>query len=90
MTHHCRVDRGGARWQSLLQAQLKIIDTAGTEQFTSMVELYIQNCQGFVLVYDVTKKTSFEGLEAIKSMIWKVKVRNEPPPIPTPRVPRPM
>ena len=46
--------------------------------------------KGFILVYDVTKKTSFEGLEAIKSMIWKVKVRNEPPPIPTPRVPRPM
>jgi GTPase SAR1 family protein len=24
---------------------LEIIDTAGTEQFTSMVELYIKNCQ---------------------------------------------
>lgn len=64
------------------QAQLKIIDTAGTEQFTSMVELYIQNCQGFILVYDVTKKTSFEGLEAIKSMIWKVKaVKKRSPPM---------
>lgn len=65
-----------------LEAQLKIIDTAGTEQFTSMVELYIENCQGFVLVYDVTKKSSFEGLDAIKSMIWKVKaVKKKPPPM---------
>jgi GTPase SAR1 family protein len=43
------------------KAMLEIIDTAGTEQFTSMVEMYIKNCQGFLLVYDVTKKTSLEG-----------------------------
>lgn len=28
------------------KAMLEIIDTAGTEQFTSMVELYIRNCSG--------------------------------------------
>ena len=27
------------------KVMLEIIDTAGTEQFTSMVELYIKNCQ---------------------------------------------
>lgn len=27
------------------QYVLEIIDTAGTEQFTSMVELYVRNCQ---------------------------------------------
>eukprot|EP00040_Diaphanoeca_grandis_P026030 m.145122 g.145122 ORF g.145122 m.145122 type:complete len:179 (-) comp30418_c0_seq1:50-586(-) len=56
-----------------VKASLKIIDTAGTEQFTSMVELYVQSCEGFILVYDVTKKSSFEGLTQIKDMIWKVK-----------------
>lgn len=55
------------------KAMLEIIDTAGTEQFTSMVELYIKNCQGFVLVYDVTKKSTYEGLQEIKNLVWKVK-----------------
>ena len=36
--------------QSGGKAMLEIIDTAGTEQFTSMVEIYIRSCQGFVLV----------------------------------------
>eukprot|EP00055_Hartaetosiga_balthica_P014669 m.81927 g.81927 ORF g.81927 m.81927 type:complete len:178 (+) comp8661_c0_seq1:38-571(+) len=61
---------------------LEIIDTAGTEQFTSMVELYIQNCQGFVLVYDVTKKQTFEDLTAIKDKVWNTKKcskKNAPP-----------
>jgi small GTP-binding protein len=53
------------------KGMLEIIDTAGTEQFTSMVEMYIRNCQGFILVYDVTKKTSFDGLTAIKDLVFK-------------------
>lgn len=52
---------------------MEIIDTAGTEQFTSMVELYIRNCAGFILVYDVTKTLSFDGLDAIKEMVFRVK-----------------
>eukprot|EP00038_Savillea_parva_P009979 m.187084 g.187084 ORF g.187084 m.187084 type:complete len:181 (-) comp16973_c0_seq1:38-580(-) len=65
------------------QVSLEIIDTAGTEQFTSMVELYIRNCIGFILVYDVTKRTSFEGLDAIKEMVWRVKKAKpkQPPPM---------
>ena len=61
---------------------LEIIDTAGTEQFTSMVEMYIRNCQGFILVYDVTKKTSFEGMTGIKDLVFKTTkttAKNPPP-----------
>lgn len=63
--------------------KLEIIDTAGTEQFTSMVEMYIRNCQGFILVYDVTKKTSFEGLASIKKLVWDTKkvTKNKGPPM---------
>eukprot|EP01147_Barroeca_monosierra_P006450 gene6450-302_t len=62
---------------------LEIIDTAGTEQFTSMVELYIKNCQGFLLVYDVTKKSTFDDLEAIKNKVWQTKkaTKKKPPPM---------
>ena len=61
---------------------LEIIDTAGTEQFTSMVELYIKNCQGFLLVYDITKKSTFEDLENIKKKVWEVKKSSAKKPAP--------
>jgi GTPase SAR1 family protein len=39
--------------------------------------------QGFVLVYDVTKKSTLEDLEPIKEMVWKIKkaTNKKPPPI---------
>eukprot|EP00051_Salpingoeca_urceolata_P015642 m.204124 g.204124 ORF g.204124 m.204124 type:complete len:208 (+) comp18461_c2_seq3:164-787(+) len=62
---------------------LELIDTAGTEQFTSMVELYIRNCTGFVLVYDSTKKGSFTDLEDIRKKVFEVKkaTKAKPPPM---------
>lgn len=48
-----------------------------------MVELYIRNCAGFILVYDVTKQTSFDGLDAIREMVCRVKKSKpkKPPPM---------
>lgn len=45
----------------LIKAQ--IWDTAGQEKFRSLIKNYYTNANGFILVYDVTNKKSFENLQ---------------------------
>ena len=39
---------------------LEILDTAGTEQFASMRDLYIKNGQGFIVAYSLTNHQTFQ------------------------------
>lgn len=52
---------------------LEILDTAGTEQFASMRDLYIKNGQGFVVVYSVTNRQTFQDIKIMKDQIMRVK-----------------
>ncbi|EFA85399.1 Ras GTPase [Heterostelium album PN500] len=52
---------------------LEIMDTAGTETFLAMRDLYIRNGQAFMLVYSITSRTSFQELEQVKDQILRVK-----------------
>lgn len=52
---------------------LEILDTAGTEQFASMRDLYIKNGQGFLLIYSLLNQQTFNDLKAIKDQILRVK-----------------
>ena len=60
---------------------LEILDTAGTEQFASMRDLYIKNGQGFVVVYSITSQQSFQDIRCMKEAIVRVKNGNERIPV---------
>jgi len=61
------------------QCMLEILDTAGTEQFTAMRDLYMKNGQGFVLVYSITAQSTFNDLTDLREQILRVKDTEEVP-----------
>lgn len=52
---------------------LEILDTAGTEQFASMRDLYIKNGQGFILVYSLVNSQSFHDIRPMREQICRLK-----------------
>ncbi|ESO06541.1 hypothetical protein HELRODRAFT_154062 [Helobdella robusta] len=58
---------------------LEILDTAGTEQFASMRDLYIKNGQGFVVVYSITSLQTFQDIKTMREQILRVKGRDKVP-----------
>lgn len=58
---------------------LEILDTAGTEQFASMRDLYIKNGQGFVVVYSIASLQTFYDIRSMKDQIIRVKRRPKVP-----------
>lgn len=61
------------------QYMLEILDTAGTEQFKAMRDLYMKNGQGFLLLYSVIAQSSFNEVEDIRAQIVRVKDREDVP-----------
>lgn len=55
------------------QCMLEILDTAGTEQFTAMRDLYMKNGQGFVLAYSIVSQATFNDLMELRDQILRVK-----------------
>eukprot|EP00339_Tiarina_fusa_P029418 CAMPEP_0117037796 /NCGR_PEP_ID=MMETSP0472-20121206/26636_1 /TAXON_ID=693140 ORGANISM="Tiarina fusus, Strain LIS" /NCGR_SAMPLE_ID=MMETSP0472 /ASSEMBLY_ACC=CAM_ASM_000603 /LENGTH=136 /DNA_ID=CAMNT_0004747843 /DNA_START=29 /DNA_END=436 /DNA_ORIENTATION=- len=52
---------------------LDILDTAGQEEYSVMRDQYINSGQGFLLVYSVTAKRSFETIGEMKDKILQSK-----------------
>eukprot|EP01022_Parablepharisma_sp_SALTPOND_P033637 TRINITY_DN89203_c0_g1_i1.p1 TRINITY_DN89203_c0_g1~~TRINITY_DN89203_c0_g1_i1.p1 ORF type:complete len:245 (-),score=29.64 TRINITY_DN89203_c0_g1_i1:43-777(-) len=49
--------------------QLQIWDTAGTEKFRSMIRVFFTGSNGAFLVYDITRKHTFEALDFWLNML---------------------
>jgi len=58
---------------------LEIMDTAGTEQFTTTRDLYMKNGMGFILVYSITTASTIQDLPQLKTRICKVKDKADVP-----------
>lgn len=52
---------------------LHSLDTAGTEQFTAMRELYMRQGQGFLLVFSITSMSSLQELAELRDQIIRIK-----------------
>jgi len=58
---------------------VEIQDTAGTEQFTAIKDVYMRNGQGFVIVYSINSKSTFNELEYLHEQICRVKDKCDVP-----------
>merc|ERR1711983_648850 len=55
-------------------AKLDILDTAGQEEFSAMREQYMRSGEGFLLVFSLADRTSFEEIYKFHSLnvrIWQ-------------------
>ncbi|XP_071958172.1 ras-related protein M-Ras-like [Antedon mediterranea] len=55
---------------------LDVLDTAGQEEFSAMREQYMRSGGGFLLVYSVTDRASFENIVGFHNQILRVKDRD--------------
>ncbi|KAL3288415.1 hypothetical protein HHI36_002861 [Cryptolaemus montrouzieri] len=62
-----------------IPAKLDILDTAGQEEFSAMREQYMRSGEGFLLVFSVTERSSFEEVYKFHKQILRVKDRDEFP-----------
>jgi GTPase KRas len=65
---------------------LEILDTAGQEEYTAYTLLkyrlrdqWIRDGEGFVLVYSITSKSTFERVDRFKDQILRVKDTDSAP-----------
>uniref|UniRef100_A0A8D0GZX3 RAS related n=1 Tax=Sphenodon punctatus TaxID=8508 RepID=A0A8D0GZX3_SPHPU len=62
-----------------IPTRLDILDTAGQEEFGAMREQYMRTGQGFLLVYAVNDRGSFNEISKFHTQILRVKDRDEFP-----------
>lgn len=59
-----------------MHIRISVLDTAGQEEFSAMREQYMRKGDGFLLVYSVTDKQSYENIVNFYTQILRVKDRD--------------
>ncbi|WFD30871.1 RAS1 protein [Malassezia sp. CBS 17886] len=54
-------------------ALLDVLDTAGQEEYSAMREQYMRTGEGFLLVYSITSRNSFEEIATFLQQVLRVK-----------------
>ncbi|KAL0067822.1 RAS1 protein [Marasmius tenuissimus] len=60
-------------------ALLDVLDTAGQEEYGAMREQYMRTGEGFLLVYSITSRNSFEEISTFHQQILRVKDQDQFP-----------
>lgn len=50
-----------------------VLDTAGQEEYSAMREQYMRTGEGFILVYSITSRDSFDEMKTFHKQILQVK-----------------
>jgi len=70
------------RKQSVIDGEvalLDILDTAGQEEYFAMREQYMRTGEGFLLIYSITSRNSFEEINTFYQQILRVKDQDHVP-----------
>ena len=60
-------------------ALLDVLDTAGQEEYSAMREQYMRTGEGFLLVYSINSRQSFEEIQVFQQQILRVKDKDNFP-----------
>ncbi|SAM09851.1 hypothetical protein [Absidia glauca] len=52
---------------------LEVLDTAGQEEYTALRDQWIRDGEGFLLVYSISSRSTFERVERFRDQIFRVK-----------------
>jgi GTPase KRas protein len=58
---------------------LDILDTAGQEEYSAMRDQYMRTGQGFLCVYSITSRSSFDEIASFREQILRVKDKDAVP-----------
>ncbi|KAF9237639.1 ras-like protein [Melanogaster broomeanus] len=76
LSHHCFTILDSYRKECTIDdevALLDVLDTAGQEEYGAMREQYMRTGEGFLLVYSITSRNSFEEISTFHQQILRVK-----------------
>lgn len=57
---------------------LEILDTAGQEEYTALRDQWIRDGEGFILVYSITSRNSYDRIRRFFNQVQRVKESNHP------------